>query len=116
MTLILVKQMSPVQENRRKLLIELMIHLQVVFFFFFKSTMEKTGTYVGGGKMRSHLHFILFLEQEMKSLWEMRKSQSTFFGSDFLTPKFSDYMVPPDCTSLGYLEIMLLQMDLEYFS
>lgn len=34
MTLILVKQMSPVQENRRKLLIELMIHLQVVFFFF----------------------------------------------------------------------------------
>lgn len=78
--------------------------------------MEKTGTYVGGGKMRSHLHFILFLEQEMKSLWEMRKSQSTFFGSDFLTPKFSGCMVPPDCTSLGYLEIMLLQMDLEYFS
>ena len=114
MTPILVKQMSPVQENRRKLRIELRVHLQVDFFF--KSRMEKIGTYVGGGKMRSHLLFILFLEQEMKSLWEMRKSQSTSFGSDFLTPKFSDCTVPPDCTSLGYLEIMLLQMDLEYFS
>ena len=33
MTLILVKQMLPVQEDIIKLLIELMIHLQVDFFF-----------------------------------------------------------------------------------
>lgn len=51
----------------------------------------------------------------MKSLWEMRESQSTSFGTDFLTPRFRDCTGPPDCTSLGYLELMLLHMDLRTF-
>lgn len=104
--------MLPVQENRRRLLIELMIHLQAEFFFLFPNPNGEDWDICGRWKhVKPSPFYPIFRIGDEITRGSGKKPKYIIWCSFALT---SSSMTVSD-TVLGYLEIMFLQIDFETF-